>query len=147
MAVGTAGLPWFVGLGGGLAILTGPTGGYLAGFVLAAMAVGYAVRTFAWARTLTGLALVLLAANFVLIHGLGLIVFFLHIGIAEPIKLLLIGAIPFIDEQVCRPAIAEPIRLLWMGISPFILGALTEVLAAVMIAWPFLQQPAPGAKS
>ncbi len=120
LAVGAAGLPWFAGLSGGLAVLAGPTGGYLAGFVLAAMAVGYAVRTFAWARTLTGLAVVMLAANFVLIHGPGLVVLSLFTGVTEPIKLLGMGTIPFIP------------------------GDLTKALAAAMIAWPFLQ-PEPGA--
>jgi biotin transport system substrate-specific component len=36
VALGTAGLPWFTGFSGGLAVLQGVTGGYLVGFILAA---------------------------------------------------------------------------------------------------------------
>ena len=41
LAEGTAGLPVFAGGGAGAAWLLGPTGGYLLGFVLAALVVGY----------------------------------------------------------------------------------------------------------
>lgn len=114
VAAGAAGLPWFAGLSGGLAVLAGPTGGYLAGFVLAAMAVGHAVRRYAWARTLPGLIAVMTAGNFILIHGPGLAVLSLYTGVTDLVKLL------------------------WMGTIPFIPGDLTKILAAAAAAWPFL---------
>ncbi|HHN47282.1 MAG TPA: biotin transporter BioY [Planctomycetes bacterium] len=40
VAAGTAGVPVFIGIGGGISYLLGPTGGYLAGFIAAALLVG-----------------------------------------------------------------------------------------------------------
>ena len=48
LAEGAAGLPVFAG-GGGLAYMAGPTGGYLVGFVLAAIVVG-ALAERGWSR-------------------------------------------------------------------------------------------------
>ena len=39
--LGVAGVPWFQGWGGGLSHLAGPTGGYIVGFILAALFLGY----------------------------------------------------------------------------------------------------------
>lgn len=44
LLVGLVGTPVFSGAKGGLAVLTGPTGGYLAGFLLAALVVGWLVE-------------------------------------------------------------------------------------------------------
>ncbi len=106
---GALGAPVFAGLAGGLAVLTGPTGGYIAGFVVAAMFVGYAVRAFSVVRGVVGLAVLMLAANFLIIHGMGL----LYLG-------YLTGAgLP---------------ELLWMGTIPFIAGDVTKALAAAVVA-------------
>ncbi|MFH1266177.1 MAG: biotin transporter BioY [Planctomycetota bacterium] len=51
LAIGLMGAPVFHNGLGGLAILAGPTGGYLVGFLPAAFLMGLAVR---WARTATG---------------------------------------------------------------------------------------------
>lgn len=108
-AAGAAGLPVFTGMAAGLAYMAGPTGGYLAGFVLAAAFVGYAVRAYPRLRGVVGLAALMLFANFVIIHGMGL----LYLG-------HLTGA--------------ELPELLWMGTVPFIVGDVVKALAAAVIA-------------
>jgi len=108
-AAGAVGAPVFAGLAGGLAVLTGPTGGYIAGFVVAAMFVGYAVRAFTVLRGIVGLAVLMLAANFVIIHGMGLLYLGYLTGAALP-------------------------ELLWMGTIPFIVGDVTKALAAAVVA-------------
>lgn len=112
-AAGAAGLPVFTGMAAGLAYMAGPTGGYLAGFVLAAAFVGYAVRAFPRLRSLVGLAALMLAANFLIIHGLGLLWLGYLTGAALP-------------------------ELLWMGTIPFIVGDVTKALAAVAVASVFM---------
>jgi biotin transport system substrate-specific component len=106
---GAAGAPVFAGLAGGLAVLAGPTGGYIAGFVVAAAFVGYAVRAFPRLRSLVGLTALMLAANFLIIHGLGLLWLGYLTGAALP-------------------------ELLWMGTIPFIVGDVTKALAAAVVA-------------
>ena len=49
LLAGAAGLPVFAGTRSGLAVLTGPTGGYLAGFLLAVLLVG-ALAERGWGR-------------------------------------------------------------------------------------------------
>ncbi len=39
--IGAVGLPWFAGWSGGFAAITGPSGGYIMGFVLAALFLGH----------------------------------------------------------------------------------------------------------
>ena len=62
---GACGLPVFAGTGRGLAVLTGPTGGFLLGFVLAAPCVGWLVRR-GWGRSLGGAALAMVVGHAVL---------------------------------------------------------------------------------
>ena len=71
LALGAAGYGVFAGGVGGAAYLTGPTGGYLAGFLLAALAIGALMRR-GWDRTLLGGIGALLIGNVVLYAcGLG----------------------------------------------------------------------------
>lgn len=114
-AAGALGLPWFQGMAGGLAYLAGPTGGYVVGFVAAAVLVGYAVRAFPAARTVPGLIGLMLFANFAVIHGLGLF----HLSFVT-------GGAAGLSE------------LLWMGVIPFIPGAVTKAVLAAAAATVFL---------
>ena len=70
LAEGAIGLPVFAKFSGGLAVLAGPTGGYLVGFVLAAALVGYLAER-GWDRSPLSTALAMLAGN-VLIYLPGL---------------------------------------------------------------------------
>lgn len=60
--LGAVGLPLFAGGGAGLAYLVGPTGGYLAGFVLAAALLGYLARR-GWDRSVASCALAMILAS------------------------------------------------------------------------------------
>ena len=69
LALGAVGAPVFA-TGAGLAYMAGPTGGYLAGFLLAAVAVGY-LADRGHGRSV-GSALLVLFAGVVIIYALGL---------------------------------------------------------------------------
>ncbi|MGQ9780436.1 MAG: biotin transporter BioY [Bacillota bacterium] len=114
LLAGAVGVPWFAGASGGFRIFAGPTGGYLFGFLPAALFVGYAVKRFRLARSMAGLLGVMTLANFLLIHGPGLFVLSLFTGVHDLVKLL------------------------WMGTIPFIPGDMTKIAAAAAIVWPLL---------
>ncbi|MFW6152136.1 MAG: biotin transporter BioY [Verrucomicrobiota bacterium] len=107
MFAGAAGIPWFAGAAGGLAVLTGPTGGYIAGFVLAALFVGAMADRFPLARQFWPMAGIMLAADYLLIHGLGIFQFGLwsiwisgqYSGITE---LLIKGTLPFLAVDAIK---------------------------------------------
>jgi len=75
VAVGAAGLPVFSGGTGGLAVLTGPTAGYLAGFPLAAALCGFLVERLPPRQVATNVPLIFLAglvSSALFIHTLGM---------------------------------------------------------------------------
>lgn len=101
LAAGAAGLPVFAGTpekGIGLAYMTGPTGGYLLGFLVAALLVGWCVDRFGqravWIAMPLGLAAV---------YGLGLL------WLAQFVpgeKLLALGVMPFLAGDIVKVALA-----------------------------------------
>ena len=115
LAAGAAGLPVFSGGGAGLATLLGPTGGYLAGFVLAAALVGWLSERLALDRTPWGTALAMLAGNLA-IYALGL---------------------PWLAQVTGLHGHA----LFGAGLTPFLLGDLLKLLLAAGLlpgAWALL---------
>lgn len=105
--LGLAGIPWFAGFKGGGAILFGPTGGYILGFILAAFFVGYCVDRYITARSFTGMLAVLLFANFVLIHIPGLIGLSYWLKATKGItfslnRVLALGTLPFIPGDIFK---------------------------------------------
>ncbi len=105
--LGVAGVPWFQGFGGGLSHVLGPTGGYIVGFIVAAVFVGYLSDRFVTARRFPLLIGILLVANFVVIYGIGLAwlgAWLTFIKAAPPtaIELLELGAIPFIPGDLVK---------------------------------------------
>jgi biotin transport system substrate-specific component len=116
IALGVAGLHWFNGGTGGTSAIAGPTGGYLIGFVLAALFLGYVVDRYAKARSFRNLLLLMSFADFVLVFGPGLLQLHLWSNLAGK------GAITF-------PA------LLAMGLIPFIPGEIIKLIAAASAAW------------
>jgi len=113
--LGAAGIPWFAGWSGGYAILAGPTGGYIIGFILAALFLGHFSDKYIRARDFLPMLGLMLFANFFLIHGLGL----LHLGL----WLQLVEGKAFTLWQ-----------LIWMGTIPFIGGDVTKAIIAAVIA-------------
>jgi biotin transport system substrate-specific component len=116
IGLGAAGVPWFNGETGGLSAIAGPTGGYLIGFILAALFLGYVVDRYAKMRSFRNLLILMSFADFVLVFGPGLLQ--LHLWSNLTAK----GAIAFLS-------------LLTMGLLPFIPGEIIKVVTAASAAW------------
>lgn len=101
LAEGALGLPVFAGGAGGIAVLFGPTGGYLAGFVVAAAIVG-ALAERGWGRSLTSTAFAMLLGNLA-IYGPGLAVLGALIGYREAVA---VGFVPFLAGDALKLALA-----------------------------------------
>ncbi len=112
LALGLTGAPVFHGGLGGVAVLAGPTGGYLAGFVLAAFLMGLAGRrSFAPAAGRLGLLwrLALLICGAVLaeiaIYALGVPWLALFAGL-DAQKAIAVGLVPFLLGDLVKMAVA-----------------------------------------
>jgi len=118
LAEGAVGLPVFAGTpekGIGLAYMTGPTGGYLIGFLLAAVTVGYLAER-GWDRNFGTTAVAMFIGN-ALIYVPGL---------------LWLGTVVGWDKPVLE----------W-GITPFLFGDVIKlVIAAILLpaVWKFLRR-------
>ena len=115
IGLGVLGVPWFTGFNSGLAYLAGPTGGYIIGFILAALFLGYFTDKYIRARSFLSMTALMLFANFVLVYIPGL----LQLGL----WLKLVGG-----EAVTL------VSLLGMGLLPFIAGDVTKAVLAAAIA-------------
>jgi len=118
--LGAIGLPWFTGWTGGIGILAGPTGGYIMGFILAALFLGHFTDKYVRSRSFFSMLGLMLFANFVLIHIPGLIQlhFWLSLVKGEAVtlsQLLMMGTIPFIAGDVTKAIAAAAIS---RGITP-----------------------------
>jgi biotin transport system substrate-specific component len=113
--LGFAGVPWFGGWSAGIGVLLGPTGGYIIGFVLAAWFIGYFTDTRIRSRNFFPMLGLMLFANFVLIHGPGLMQLGLYLSIVKGLELTLV-------------------KLLWLGTIPFIPGDILKAVAAAAAA-------------
>ena len=116
LVAGAAGLPVFAGTpekGLGLVYLTGPTGGYLLGFLLGAIATGYLAER-GWDRRVSTTFLAMLVGNIIIyVPGLAWL-----------------GAVVGWDKPVLE----------W-GLTPFLLGDLAKVALAMLVmpaAWKLL---------
>jgi biotin transport system substrate-specific component len=114
LAQGAIGLPVFAA-GGGIAYFAGPTGGYLLGFLLAAVAVGW-LAEHGWDRSpLRTLAAMLIGTA--VIFALGLAWLATLIGLPQAIG---VGLVPFLPGEAVKIALATAIlpfawRLLHRG--------------------------------
>ncbi len=107
VAVGLLGIPWFTGMHGGYTALIGVTGGYLIGFILAALFLGLFVDKYIKARKFLPMLGLMLFANFILIYIPGLIGLGIWIqkttGSTPGIwYLLLLGVVPFIIGDLLK---------------------------------------------
>jgi biotin transport system substrate-specific component len=112
--LGAAGLPWFQGWAGGIAYMSGPTGGYIIGFILAALFIGYMTDRFVKARRFLPMLGITLFASFVLIYVPGLLQLGLWLSLAKGqtvsiSHLLMIGAVPFLAGDAIKSVIAAVI--------------------------------------
>lgn len=113
--LGAAGLPWFSGWAGGVGHLAGPTGGYILGFILAALFLGHFTDKYVRAKSFLSMLGLMLFANFVLIYIPGLLQ--LHVWLS----LVKGGTVSFY-------------QILAMGVFPFIIGDAAKAIAAAAIA-------------
>jgi biotin transport system substrate-specific component len=118
--LGIAGVPWFTGWGSGLGHLAGPTGGYIIGFILAALFLGHFTDKYVRARSFLSMLGLMLFANFVLVYipGLFQLGLWLNLVKGEPVAftaLLMMGAIPFIAGDITKAVAAAAIA---RGITP-----------------------------
>ena len=99
LAAGCAGLPVFANASGGMQHLIGPTGGYLAAFVLCAAMLGYAADR-GWTNKAIGLG-AFLAVGYAMILGLGTVwlSFFL-----TPQEAFAKGFLPFLTGSIVKSA-------------------------------------------
>ena len=117
VGLGAAGLPWFAGFSSGFGVLTGATGGFLVGFVVAATLLGYlndryvAVRRFWPQMYLMGLAVAVIyacgACQFALVW---------HAGLKETI---LLAVLPFAPGDMLKAVIAARISTALLPKSSF----------------------------
>ena len=115
LAQGAMGVPVFAGAGAGLPYLLGPTGGYLLGFIMAAMAVGWLAERGWDRRVLTTLAAMVIG---------NLVIYALGVGWLTTI----VGSVE---------------RAFALGLLPFLLGdALKIALATALLpyAWSLIQR-------
>jgi len=119
-SLGAAGVPWFAGWGSGLGYLAGPTGGYIIGFILAALFLGHFTDTYIRSRSFLSMLGLMLLANFILIYVPGLIQLGLWLNLVkgEPATfttLLSLGALPFIAGDITKAVMAAAIA---RGVTP-----------------------------
>lgn len=98
---GVAGLPVFAGGLAGPAVLTGPTGGYIIGFVFAAYAVGLLAEKGWDRRMLSTITMMLLGTGMIYLAGLFWLVQFVPGG-----QLLNVGLFPFLPGAVIKISLA-----------------------------------------
>jgi len=115
LAIGLAGVPWFAGATGGFGTILGASGGFLIGFVIAALFVGYFADKYVNVRSFIPMLTLLMFANFFIIYIPGLIGLSAWIYMAK-------GSAPGIWT------------LLAMGLLPFILGDIVKIGGAAALA-------------
>jgi biotin transport system substrate-specific component len=104
LAEGAAGLPVFA-TGGGLAYLAGPTGGYLAGMLLASVVVGVLVRRAAGDVLKLGLAM---ALGILVVYAMGAAWLSGFLGLQRALAL---GVAPFVVGDAVKATLAAALVL------------------------------------
>lgn len=100
LAEGAVGLPVFQA-GAGLAYMAGPTGGYLLGFVLAALAVGTLAERGVLARWPLAVGVILLGEICIYAPGLAWLA-----ALFGPAKAIAFGLTPFLPAELVKMALA-----------------------------------------
>ena len=115
--LGVAGVPWFSGWASGL----GATGGYIIGFILAALFLGYFTDKYIRSRSFLSMLGLMLFASFALIYIPGLIWLGLWLNVvpgtpaASFAALLGMGLVPFIAGDIAKTVLAAVIA---RGVTP-----------------------------
>jgi biotin transport system substrate-specific component len=114
--LGIAGVPWFSGWASGL----GATGGYIFGFILAALFLGHFTDKYIRSRSFLSMFGLMLFASLVLIYVPGLIWLWLWLNLvagtsASLAAVLGMGAVPFIAGDATKAVLAAAIA---SGVTP-----------------------------
>jgi biotin transport system substrate-specific component len=118
VGLGAIGVPWFTGWASGL----GATGGYLFGFILAALFLGHVIDKNIGKLRMVSLVGLMLFANYALIYVPGVI---------------WLGAwLHFVSGQSFIPW-----ALFTMGVFPFIIGDVVKAIAAAGVARAASHEP------
>ncbi len=107
--IGAAGIPWFSNMKGGIDVLSGVTGGYIVGFIVAALVIGWFTDSYVRSRSFVGL-LILMLFGIAAIHLFGVIQLsaVLHVNAQTAIEK---GSLPFIVVDVYKAMIAAAIAV------------------------------------
>ncbi len=105
--IGIAGLPWFSGMKGGMDVLSGVTGGYIIGFIAAALVIGWFTDRYIRCRSFIGLFSIMLL-GIALIYLFGVVQLSLVLGVNTQ-RAIELGALPFIGVDVYKALIAAAI--------------------------------------
>ncbi len=105
--LGTVGLPWFSGGNGGLTAITGVTGGYIIGFIPAALMIGWLTDRYTVARRFH-FQLSLMAVGVIIIYICGAVQFAVVMN-AGFLKAMKLAVLPFIPFDLMKAAVAAGI--------------------------------------
>ena len=124
--IGAVGLPWFAGWSVGMSVLTGASGGYLLGFIFAALFLGHFTDKYVRSRSFFSMLGLMLFANFFLIHVPGLL-WLNHFPYEAWLGTTsILGFGPYAGRNL--------LALLMVGTIPFIIGDVVKAAAAAAIA-------------
>jgi len=105
LSMGLAGLPVFANMRGGYAVLLGPTGGYIIGFVFAAFVVGHLIHSKRNARSTPKMILAMAAGiGVIYIFGAGYLAILFGLSVREA---FVMGVLPFIGVDLLKLAAAS----------------------------------------
>ncbi|NTV39530.1 MAG: hypothetical protein HGA51_06180 [Demequinaceae bacterium] len=147
LAVGTAGAPVFAGRSGGFAPWTGPTAGFLAGFVAAAFVTGWLVRRMRTRSqlTTTGIIGACAVGSLVVLNliGWGFFAWRLHTSIAATAAI----ASPFLAGDIIKVFVAGTAAAAVHRAYPQLLGSVRAHTSAVETPAPVAVAASAGGNS
>jgi biotin transport system substrate-specific component len=119
LILGAIGLPVFAGASSGMAVLIGPTGGYLFGFLLGSFLGGLVCRRRSSAKRIDLLKVcVAFAITLTAIYLVGIfwLAIYLHLSMQQA---FLLGAVPFLPVDAAKALVAVPIamQVRWLPLS------------------------------
>ncbi len=106
-AIGAAGIPWFADAKSGMAVLGGVTGGYIIGFIAAALIIGWFTDMYIRSRSFMGMFSLMLL-GIAIIYTAGVIQLSIVLGVNAQ-KAIELGALPFIGVDIYKALIVSAI--------------------------------------
>lgn len=105
--LGVIGVPWFAGGTAGMKVLTGVDGGYIIGFIVASLIIGWFTDMYVKSRSFAGMfSIMLLGIVIVYLFGAVQLALVLGVGAQKAIEL---GVLPFIAVDLYKALIVSAI--------------------------------------